>query len=62
MSDFCIHEHVFSGSLYEPPESWCEFEEEVSSCEACPYRYSKEDRDADYADHIYEMKRDLVDF
>lgn len=53
MSLFCIHEYIRPGNEYDPPEFWCEYENEVMDCEHCPYRYSREDAEADEADREY---------
>jgi hypothetical protein len=52
---------TWAGSLYEPPESWCELNSEYS-CDDCPYQYSKEDYECDYADFRMEINRDRFDF
>jgi len=60
-ANFCIHMKTWAGSLYEPPESWCELNSEYS-CDDCPYQYSKEDYECDYADFRMEIDRDRFDF
>lgn len=50
---FCIHMKTWTGSYYEPPESWCELNSEYG-CDDCPDRYSKEDYEYDRADFEYE--------
>ena len=62
MSYFCVHEHSYSGNYYEPPEFSCDYEDEGYDCDECPYRYSKEDLEADRADMLYDMYKDFVDF
>jgi hypothetical protein len=44
---------TWTGSYYEPPESWCELNSEYD-CDNCPDRYSKEDYAYDIADFEYE--------
>ena len=61
MSWYCIHEKTWSGTLYEPPEAWCELNEDCD-CEDCPHRYSQEDYEDDRADYEYERYRDSFDF
>ena len=61
MSWYCIYEKTWSGTHYEPPETWCELNYDYD-CESCPNRYSKEDYEADRADIEYERYRDSLDF
>ena len=63
MNWYCIHKKTWPGTYYEPPESWCELNpNDDYDCENCPYRYSKEDFDADRADYEYEKYKDSIDF
>ena len=59
MSYYCIHEKTFKGSLYEPTETWCEFNEE-HDCENCSNHYSQEDYEYDRADYEYEKYQDFI--
>lgn len=59
MSRYCIHEKTWPGTCYEPPETWCEFD---NDCENCPHRYSKEDYENDLADYEYDIYKDSLDF
>ena len=61
MSWYCIHEKTWPGTLYEPPEAWCELDEDCD-CEDCPHRYSQEDYEDDRADYEYERYRNSFDF
>lgn len=61
MSWYCIHEKTWPETLYEPPEAWCELDEDCD-CEDCPHRYSQEDYEDDRADYEYERYRDSFDF
>ena len=61
MSWYCIHEKTWPGTLYKPPEAWCELDEDCD-CEDCPHRYSQEDYEDDCADYEYERYRDSFDF
>lgn len=54
MSWFCIHQRTWAGTLYDPPEAWCDYEDEVGNCDSCPYQYSREDYEADCADYEYD--------
>ena len=58
---YCIHEKTWPGTLYEPPATWCELNEDCD-CEGCPHRYSQEDYEDDYVDYEYERFRDSFDF
>lgn len=65
MSWYCIHEKTWGGTLYEPPEAWCEIdicEEENYDCEYCPYRCTPEDYEDDRMDYEYENYRDFFDY
>lgn len=59
MSWFCIHQHTWAGTLYDPPEAWCDYENEVGDCDSCPYQYSREDYEADCADYEYDRQQRL---
>lgn len=48
MSWFCIHEHILSGDLYNPPESYCDIGGD--DCQNCSHRWSQEDFEGDLAD------------
>ncbi len=61
MSWYCIHEKTWPGTLYEPPESGCKFDEDYD-CENCPHRYSKEDYEDDKEDYEYEKYRSSLAF
>jgi len=54
MSWFCIHEKVDAGTLYDPPEVWCELDCDYFCDENCPYRYSENDCQCDWADSQYD--------
>ena len=60
MSWFCIYEKRWLGTLYEPPESWCEINDDYD-CEHCPHRYSKEDYEADRSDYLYDEYKYFMD-
>ena len=62
MSWYCIHEKTWSGTLYEPPEAWCELNEDYCDCENCPHRYSGEDYEDERINYEYESRRDFLDF
>lgn len=53
MSQYCIYEKIWPGTLYEPSEVWCEVNLN-HDCENCPYNYSKEDYEYDQADLEYD--------
>ena len=61
MSWYCIHEKTWPGTLYEPPEAWCELNEDCD-CEDCPHRCSQEGYEDDRADYEYEIYRDFLGF
>lgn len=61
MSAACIHFKSYPGTLYEPPEAWCDIDEDGEyDCESCPHRYSEEDYEADRADFLYDLYRDSL--
>ena len=62
MSWYCVHERIYPGTLYEPPESWCDIDDDCCCGDDCPHRYSREDYEADRADYEYDMYRDSIDF
>ena len=55
----CVYFKSWPGSRYEPPEAWCDINEEFD-CENCPHYYSKEDFMYDRADFEYDYYRDLL--
>lgn len=61
MSSYCIYEKTSPGTLYEPPESWCDINEDYD-CENCPYYFSKEDYEDERLDYEYELYRESFDF
>ena len=61
MSWYCVHEKTWPGNLYEPPESWCEIDDDYT-CENCPLRHSKDDEEWDQVDYEYDRHIDSFDF
>ena len=62
-SDYCVHMIIYPETRYEPAEYSCERgKDEDYSCDNCPYRYSKEDAEAEAADRAYDMYRDQLYF
>jgi hypothetical protein len=60
--DQCIFLRTFKGDFYEPAEAWCtlDMDGEYDCYEGgCPHYRSLEDAEAEWSDHMYEMKRDL---
>ena len=49
MSYFCIYEKSSEGSLYDPPEYWCELGLECD-CSNCSHKWSQEDYEYELAD------------
>jgi len=54
MTDFCIHQRIFTDSS----ETMCEFSDDFCTRDECPYRTSREDYEGNLADIQYEIYRD----
>ena len=44
----CVHLRYVPGTLYEPPEVWCPYEDDYNCGENCPFREAEDDYDDNY--------------
>ena len=61
MSDYCIHEKIWSGSRYAPAEVWCEIDAD-HNCDNCSHYCPNDSFFGEDSDYQYELQRDSLDF